>query len=87
MVDVIVYSKPDCCLCDELKQQLTALRAKHPFQLQEVNILEDAEAYESFKEQIPVVFMHGKKAFKFRLDEKSFLKRLEREQKKGKRHL
>ncbi len=80
MVDVIVYSKPDCCLCDELKRQLTALRAKHPFQLQEVNILEDAEAYESFKEQIPVVFMNGKKAFKFRLDEKSFLKRLEREQ-------
>ena len=81
MVDVIVYSKPDCCLCDELKQQLAALRAKHPFQLQEVNILEDAEAYESFKEQIPVVFINGKKAFKFRLDEKSFLKRLERERK------
>ncbi|MCZ6515676.1 MAG: glutaredoxin family protein [Acidobacteria bacterium] len=87
MVDVIVYSKPDCCLCDELKRQLTALRAKHPFQLQEVNILEDAEAYESFKEQIPVVFMNGKKAFKFRLDEKSFLKRLEREQEKGNRHI
>ncbi len=79
MVDVIVYSKPDCCLCDELKQQLDALRAKHPFQLQEVNILEDAEAYKSFKEQIPVVFINGKKAFKFRLDEKTFLKRIEQE--------
>ena len=87
MVDVIVYSKPDCCLCDELKRQLEGLRAKHPFQLQEVNILEDAEAYESFKEQIPVVFMNGKKAFKFRLDEKSFLERLKREQEKRNRHI
>jgi hypothetical protein len=45
-----------------------------------LNILEDPEAHQTFKEEIPVVFINGNKAFKFYLDEEKFLKRLEREQ-------
>ena len=41
-------------------------------------ILENAVAYEKFKEEIPVVFINGKKAFKYHLDEEEFLKRLRR---------
>ncbi len=73
---VVVYSKPDCHLCDELKAQLRKWQEAHPFEWREVNILEDPEAYERFKEEIPVVFVNGKKAFKFHLDEKQFLKRI-----------
>ena len=79
MVEVVVYSKPGCCLCDELKQQLQRLGAGQRFELREVNILEDKQAFERFREQIPVVFINGRKAFKYRLDEKEFLRRLERE--------
>ena len=79
MVEVVVYSKPDCCLCDELKQQLQRLGTEHRFDLREVNILEDQQAFERYKDQIPVVFINGRKAFKYRLDEKEFLKRLARE--------
>ncbi len=79
MVEVVVYSKPDCCLCDELKQQLQRLGTQHRFDLREVNILEDQQAFERYKDQIPVVFINGRKAFKYRLDEKEFLKRLARE--------
>ncbi len=70
---VVVYSKPDCLLCDELKAQLRKLQQAHPFEWREVNILEDPDAFEKFKEEIPVVFINGKKAFKFHLDEKRFL--------------
>ena len=73
---VVIYSKPDCCLCDQVKAQLERLRRTHPFDFKEVNILEDPDAYEEFKEQIPVVFVDGKKAFKFHLDETEFLRRL-----------
>ena len=79
MVEVVVYSKPGCCLCDELKQQLQRLGAGQRFELREVNILEDKQAFERFQEQIPVVFINGRKAFKYRLDEKEFLRRLARE--------
>jgi glutaredoxin len=77
MIDVLVYSKPGCCLCDEVKEELKGLQTSHAFNLREVNILEDAEAHEKFKEEIPVVFINGKKAFKYYLDEKQFLKKLE----------
>jgi glutaredoxin len=77
MMDVVVYSKPGCCLCDEVKEKLSRLQASHAFNLREVNILEDPEAHEGFKEEIPVVLINGKKAFKYRLDERQFLKKLQ----------
>jgi glutaredoxin len=80
MIEVVVYSKPGCCLCDEVKAKLEALRASYAFSLREVNILEAPEAYQKFKEEIPGVFINGKKAFKYLVDEKQFLKKLERSQ-------
>ena len=76
MAAVVVYSKPGCCLCDDVKEQLEVLRVHHAFDLRVVNILEDPEAYEKFKEEIPVVFINGKKAFKYYLNEEPFLKKL-----------
>jgi len=77
MTEVVVYSKPGCCLCDEVKEKLKRLQTSHAFNLREVNILEESEAHQRFKEEIPVVFINGMKAFKYYLDEKQFLKRLE----------
>jgi glutaredoxin len=74
--EIVVYSKPDCCLCEEVKLQLVRLREKHEFTWQEVNILEDRGAYEKFKEEIPVIFVNGRKAFKYHLDEKRLIRLL-----------
>ena len=76
--EVIVYSKPGCHLCDKVKAQLERLQKTHGFAWREVNILEGPDAFERFKEEIPVVFVNGKKAFKYHLDEKQFLRRLNR---------
>jgi glutaredoxin len=76
MIDVVVYSKPGCCLCEEVKAKLKSLQASHAFAVREVNILQDPEAYQKFKEEVPVVLINGKKAFKFYLDEEKFLERL-----------
>ncbi len=72
----MLYTKPGCGLCDEVKAQLQKLRHDHPFEIREVNIEEDVGAYEKFKEEIPVVFINGRKAFKYHLEEKEFIKRL-----------
>ena len=77
MIGVVVYSKPGCCLCDEVKAKLETLQARYTFILSVVNILEDPESHQKFKEEIPVIFINGKKAFKYYLDEKQFLKKLE----------
>ncbi|HVA01260.1 MAG TPA: glutaredoxin family protein [Terriglobia bacterium] len=71
--EIVVYSKPSCCLCEKVKVQLGRLREKHEFAWQEVNILEDRGAYEKFKDEVPVVFVNGRKAFKYHLDEKRLI--------------
>jgi len=75
-MEVVLYTKPGCCLCDKVKSQLGKLREVHPFELREINILDDAAAFARFEEEIPVVFVRGRKVFKYRLDEKAFLRQL-----------
>lgn len=77
MIEVVVYSKPGCHLCDEVKAQLSRLHNCFNFTQREKNILDDPESFEKFKDEIPVVFINGKKAFKYRLDEKEFARRME----------
>ena len=75
-MEVILYSKPDCCLCDEVKATLERLARKHSFTWREVNILDDPAAFQRFEDEIPVVFVNGEKAFRYHLDEREFLRRL-----------
>jgi glutaredoxin len=72
---VIVYSKPGCCLCEEVKRKLQRLRQTCSFEWKEVNILDDP-AFAKFKEEIPVVFVNGRQAFMYHLDENKFLRLL-----------
>lgn len=75
--EIIVYSKPDCCLCDQVKEQLKKLQQVHEFVWSEINILDDPADFKRFQYEIPVVFIDGRKAFKFHLDEKRFVRLLE----------
>lgn len=76
--DITVYSKPGCCLCDDVKEQLRRLQQRVPFEWREVNILEDPEAFAKFQYEVPVVFVGGRKVAKFYFDEKRFLDSLQR---------
>lgn len=69
MVTVEIYSKSDCCLCDDAKAVLDRVRADIPFELQEIDIESDPELLRTYGAQIPVVFIGGLKAFKFHVDE------------------
>ena len=76
MVTVAIYSKPDCCLCDDAKAVLSRVRADIPFDLREIDIESDPELLQKYGEQIPVVFIGGFKAFKFRVDEAELRQKL-----------
>jgi glutaredoxin len=75
--EIVVYTKPDCCLCDKLKGQLQKLQASHQFAWREINILEDSAAFKKFQHEIPVVFVGGQMASRYKLDEKRFVHLLE----------
>ncbi|HTV82421.1 MAG TPA: glutaredoxin family protein [Acidobacteriaceae bacterium] len=78
MHDVVVYSRNDCHLCDVVKETLTRLQSEADFQWREVDIDADPELRQQYNDQVPVVFIDGRKAFRYRLDGSAFLKLLTR---------
>ncbi len=54
-MQVILYSKPDCQLCEEVKADLLSVQPDFGFVLFERNIEEDAELFARFRYLIPVV--------------------------------
>ena len=76
MREVIVYSRKECHLCDELKDKLRRLDDGRLFHWREVDIDADPELQRLYNEEVPVVFIDGRKAFKYRLDEREFLRKL-----------
>jgi hypothetical protein len=77
-IEVTVYGKAECCLCDEAKTVLRRVLATYPAVLREVDILSDPALRAQFEEQIPVVFVEGRKAFKFHVPEDALRRRLKR---------
>jgi len=59
-MQLTLYTKPDCHLCDELKRDLADLRSEFGFALTERNILEDAALEQQFQYLIPVLEIEGR---------------------------
>ncbi len=56
---VILYTKPDCPLCDELKDDLAEFQAEMGFELTERNIEEDETDFRRYRYLIPVLDIEG----------------------------
>lgn len=76
MHDVIVYSRNGCHLCEVVKQTLTELESAGDFHWREVDIDADPRLRQEYNDQVPVVFIDGRKAFKYHLDARQFLRAL-----------
>ena len=73
---VVVYSRKGCHLCEIVKETLSKLQRRGGFTWQEVDVDGDEQLRRQFTDEVPVVFIDGHKAFKYRLDETEFLRRL-----------
>ena len=74
--EVVVYSRKGCHLCEIVKETLAKLERRGGFQWREVDVDTDDELRRQFTDEVPVVFIDGRKAFKYRMDEREFLRRL-----------
>jgi glutaredoxin len=74
--EVIVYSRKGCHLCEIVKESLVKLQKRGGFHWREIDVDGDAELRRQYNDQVPVVFINGYKAFKYRMDEQEFLRRL-----------
>ncbi len=74
--EVILYSRKGCHLCEIVKESLAKLAHHSSFQWREVDVDTDEELRRKFTDEVPVVFINGRKAFKYHMDEREFLRKL-----------
>jgi glutaredoxin len=78
MLEVKVYSRPSCHLCDEAKAVIEGVRRRFDFILNVINVESDPELEKRYGEQIPVVFINGDEAFRYHVDAVEFEKKVKR---------
>lgn len=74
--EVVVYSRKGCHLCEIVKESLVKLHRRGGFSWREIDVDSDAEIRRRYTDEVPVVFINGRKAFKYRMDEQEFLRKL-----------
>jgi glutaredoxin len=74
MHQVVLYSRKGCHLCEVVKESLLKLERRGGFAWQEIDVDSSEELRRQFSDEVPVIFVDGKKAFKYRMDEKEFLR-------------
>jgi glutaredoxin len=78
MTEVIVYSRPECHLCEEAIEAIVALRSEgYRFELREVDIESDEALLRSHLERIPVVEVDGAVVSELLLDKTGLRARLD----------
>jgi glutaredoxin len=73
---VLVYTRKGCHLCEIVKESIVKLARRGGFVWCEVDVDGDDQLRRQFNDEVPVVFIDGRKAFKYRMDEQEFLKKL-----------
>ena len=73
---VIVYSRKGCHLCEVVKESLSKLSRRGMFTWHEVDVDADPDLRRQYNDEVPVVFINGRKAFKYHMDEQEFLRKL-----------
>lgn len=77
-LSVVLYTRADCPLCEEMKAELARAGLASRYALSEVDIDTDAELTERFGRSIPVLEIAGRIAFKGRLTAAAFREKLAR---------
>ena len=74
--EVVLYSRKGCHLCEIVKESLSKLSRQRGFEWREIDVESDGDLRRRFTDEVPVVFINGRKAFKYRMDEREFLRKL-----------
>jgi glutaredoxin len=79
MIELVLYSKRGCELCREMEELLASELSAVGARLERIEIDGDPELETRFGIEVPVLFVNGRKAFKYRVGRHELRKRLARE--------
>ena len=75
-----LYTRKDCCLCEEMKSTLSQVADRVSFALEEIDVDTSPVLQEQYGNDVPVLFINSRKAFKHRLTARELEQRLRREE-------
>jgi glutaredoxin len=76
---VKVYRQEGCSLCKKASKVIDRVNEEMPFELKEVDISLSEDLVRRYGDNIPMVFINGTKAFKYKVDEGEFRKKVRKE--------
>ncbi len=71
-VQVILYTRPGCSLCEVMKHEMSRSGCAEFYTLKEIDITGDAELLARYQFDIPVLCINGVEAFRHRLNANEF---------------
>jgi glutaredoxin len=72
-VNVILYVKDECSLCEDAEQMLRHLQKRLRFSLEIVDVENDPEAYRRYRDKVPVLLIDGEEVPAAPVDEDRLL--------------
>jgi glutaredoxin len=78
-MELVLYTRRDCELCREMEIVIEEVLRRVPATLKRVEIDGDPALEAQFGIEVPVLFINGRKAFKYRCTARELRKRLARE--------
>ncbi len=79
MIELILYGRADCELCREMEDVIEGELPRYSARLEKIDIGGNPELEARFGLEVPVLFVNGRKAFKYRCTARELRKRLSRE--------
>lgn len=73
---LIIYSRPGCHLCDEMKAVVRCAAERVRFTWEDVDISTDDRLEQLYGTEIPVLMIGGRKAAKYRIGEEELVRRI-----------
>jgi glutaredoxin len=59
MIRIILYGRPGCHLCENVKEAVLSVQQKYRFEFAEFNIMDDDDLFNKYVVDIPVVTING----------------------------
>ena len=78
MTTVTIYSRLGCHLCDDAHNALESMREELNFEIDVINIDEDAELVKLYSDQVPVIHIDGEHHDFYKVDPVRFRSSLEK---------
>jgi glutaredoxin len=78
MTAITIYSRHGCHLCDDAQAVLESMREELNFEIEVINIDEDAELIKLYSDQVPVIHIDGLHHDFYKVDPVRFRSSLEK---------